>query len=243
MINQLFSKKNIVSWVIKYLFMQSFLTLISLPILVEWGLAFSLTSFLGNCFFAPFISIYLALSFFIFFTELCALPNFFFIAALEKVTFLWVWLTELLGSGGLWYMARPQPIYFFILVVFSFALIATSYSLVKKTILLLSLLVFTLFGLSVFAPSKYGIEIVVGNKKPLIVLCLKGMIIGIDYGALSKSASRQNNFVRYTLKPVLIRRYGKDRLDMLIFPVYDKRNAGKAAHIQESGFVKNIHYV
>ena len=125
MVDQLFSKKNIYTWIIGYLFMQSFLTLISLPILVEWGIGISFAGFLGNCLFAPFISIYLTLSFFIFFTELCFLPNFIFIFALEKITFIWIWLTELFGSTGLCFLAKPKPFFFYLLILCTFSVIAT----------------------------------------------------------------------------------------------------------------------
>ncbi len=222
--------------------MQTFLTLLSLPILVEWGLAVSLASFLGNCIFAPFISVYLALSFFIFFTELCGLPNFLFILALEKVTYLWVWLTELLGSGGLRYYAVPQAFYFYLLILLSFALIAMQYSLLKKTMLLGILLIFTLFSLFIFAPSRYGIDVLVAHKKPIIIVCLRGVITAIDYGAVSKSASRQDTFLRYTLKPFLVKRYAKEKLDLLIFPVHDKFFNEKSTHIQQLNYAKEIFY-
>ncbi len=218
MADQLFSKKKIYTWIISYLFMQSFLTLISLPILVEWGLGLSLASFLGNCLFAPFISIYLALSFFIFFTELCSFPNFIFIFALEKVTFFWIWLTELFGSAGLCFLATPRPFFFYLLILFSFSLIVTHYSLSKKTALLAFSLIFIVISLSFFGPSRYGINVISARNKPFIVLCLRGRTIGIDYGALSKSEAKKQNFIRYTLKPLLIKKYGKESLDMLIFP-------------------------
>ena len=216
--DQLFSKKNIYEWIIGYLFMQSFLTLISLPILIEWGLGISFTGFLGNCLFAPFISLYLALSFFIFFTELCSLPNFFFIFILEKITSVWIWLTEFLGSAGLYFLATPRPYFFYLLILFSFSVIATSCSIGKKTVLLACLLIFTVLSLSLFGPSRYGIDLVSLRNKPLIILCLRGVTIGVDYGALSKSEAQKENFIRYTLKPLLIKKYGKESLDMLIFP-------------------------
>ena len=61
--------------IIQFLQVQLFLSLASLPILVAWGIPFSLATVAGNFLFSPFLTLFLLLSSLIFFTELIFIPN------------------------------------------------------------------------------------------------------------------------------------------------------------------------
>lgn len=82
-------KLYIYSWILNYLYVQLFVTLISLPLLVLWGLPFSILSPLGNLIFTPFLSIFLCLSSLLFFASLFALPTAFLSTLINYVTDIW----------------------------------------------------------------------------------------------------------------------------------------------------------
>ncbi len=82
---------NIGSKIIDFIHIQAFLTLVSLPILIAWGLPISVLSPLGNLFFSIPLTLFLLLSSLIFFCELLYIPNFLFIFLLDKVTLFWEW--------------------------------------------------------------------------------------------------------------------------------------------------------
>src|SRR6185436_7137348 len=79
---------------LRFLEIQLFITLCSLPILLAWGLPISLASLLGNFVFAPFLTIFLLLSSLLFFGQLCNIPCSFVAQALELVTDFWFWCLQ-----------------------------------------------------------------------------------------------------------------------------------------------------
>ncbi len=89
-----------------YIQIQLFITLMSLPVLMWWGLPFSLMSFVGNLIFSPIIVAFLTLSSLIFMTELASIPNYYLVWSLEKVTTV---MTTLLSYGSKnWLVAFPK---------------------------------------------------------------------------------------------------------------------------------------
>ena len=60
-------------------------TLVSLPILIMWGLPFSLAASIGNIAFTPLLACFLAISSLIFFTELLFIPNAMLISLLSTL--------------------------------------------------------------------------------------------------------------------------------------------------------------
>lgn len=90
-------KQTILIWFFNFLHVQLFLSLISLPILVAWGLPFSLMTLVGNLIFAPFLSLFLLLSTTIFFSELLHIPTTYTLYLLEKLYEFWIYF---LGKGS-----------------------------------------------------------------------------------------------------------------------------------------------
>lgn len=86
--------------------LQLFLTLVSIPILCAWGLPVSLMTFVGNMLFAPVLTLFLLISAMLFITQLCSIPNFWLIYALEQLTICWQWATGL-GSSS-WLIGVPE---------------------------------------------------------------------------------------------------------------------------------------
>ena len=80
--------------------LQLYLTLISGPILVYWGLPVSVASPLGNILFHPLLTAFLFLSSLIFFCQILHIPHGIFVYALQKTShsfhyLLGSWLTTM----------------------------------------------------------------------------------------------------------------------------------------------------
>jgi len=82
--------QNLKKKLLTFLQVQCFLSLVSLPVIVAWGLPFSLMTAVGNFIFSPFITIFLLCSSLIFFTELLSIPNQYLIIILEWITKIWL---------------------------------------------------------------------------------------------------------------------------------------------------------
>jgi hypothetical protein len=96
---------------------QLFLTLISLPILIGWGLPLSLMAPLGNLLFSPILGLYLVCAMFLFFTELFGIPNSFCVWALETVSAFWLWCLGVLERSVQIGFARPHFLFLCIIPI------------------------------------------------------------------------------------------------------------------------------
>lgn len=87
--------------------LQLYLTLISGPILVYWGLPISLASPIGNIVFHPLLTLFLFLSSLIFFCQILHIPHGICIYGLQKTSHLFHYL---LGLGSQqWLMGFIKP--------------------------------------------------------------------------------------------------------------------------------------
>ena len=80
--------------VIKFVHLQLFITLISIPILLCWGMPISLLTFAGNLFFSPILTAFLLFSSLAFFCQMLHIPNGIFIYCLEHITHWWLWIMQ-----------------------------------------------------------------------------------------------------------------------------------------------------
>ena len=99
--------KNTFLWLLRFIELQLFLTLITWPIIIAWGIPLSLASPLGNLLGNPLLSIFLCISSFIFITEIVHIPNSFLIAALERATHAWLSINQSITFSSLY--AAPKP--------------------------------------------------------------------------------------------------------------------------------------
>ena len=106
-----------------YLKAQCIATLIAFPFLVQWGLAFSLFSWVGNLIFMPFLTLFLLLSSLVYFTELLCIPNGLLITMLTLLSNGWQTLLKCGKKEWLFGFARPHPILFIILTIGTFSIL------------------------------------------------------------------------------------------------------------------------
>ena len=194
--------RNAPKALLKYLFLQLFLTLCSWPLLLAWGLPLSYASILGNLIFTPFLTLFLLFSSLIFFCELVYLPSSFFAFLLEITSSCWTKL--LLISSRSWLFAYPLPSIFFSFLITLGAgtlLHYTCRSQLKKSAALLVLLVFVSLLLKI--PSQYEGTFTVPCFEGEVTIIQKGSTaLLIDPGIMGRRVSA-SSWVLYTLIPLL----------------------------------------
>src|SRR5579872_4558069 len=129
---------------VQFMIVQLFLTLISLPIIIAWGLPISLLSPIGNFIFSPFLTAFLLLSSIIFFTQIISIPNYPLILLLENLMPLWHYILSFSSSSAMFAFKKP-PLFILIVIPLVTLFLSRHYRLRMPQYKLLGL-----FGMSVF---------------------------------------------------------------------------------------------
>lgn len=203
--------------IIYFIHMQAFLTLISMPILIAWGLPISLLSPIGNILFGPVLTLFLLLSSLIFFSEILYIPNNTLIWLLDKLTNWWTWFME----GNLKHLLigfSCPPLITLLLIPFMACIIMQyRHSHPKKhaALLLSILLCMSCIGLKIrdnYQPSFIKIS---RGKGEIVLTKLGKNLILIDPGYLGSTVSAAT-WVTYTLIPKITKHTGTLTIDHLI---------------------------
>lgn len=237
---------KIKSYFLNFIQTQLIVTIVTIPILVGWGLSLSLMSFVGNLIFAPILTIFLMLSSMIFFTELLCIPNSWLILCLEQFTQSWDnvlscgqsrWLIEFYNPPTLILVAIPIVTFF----VMHFGKFTTD----KARILALSgILAVVIFGFlsvqywHIVAPTNNFLNQSIlpihltsngsGSKTSSphgidIYPCTPGTITIVDDGFFSHRPSPEKA-VAYELKPYIVKKFGSVSIKELTINRPGKRN-------------------
>lgn len=213
--------RNIANWLgtkaLAFIHIQLFVSIVSLPILVSWGLPISSMAPVGNLLFGPFLTLFLGISCIIFFTELLYIPNGIFIWCLEQVTALWHYLLGYGSKTWLLSFCRPSPWFFVFLLI---ATIGVVYHKrlqdLKHSSLCFALLLAISYGYLVFLNTPYYAiaQIPCNNAQVTIIKTPKSFSI-IDPGIIGRRISA-SSWVEYSLLPAVRSAYGVDNIDNLI---------------------------
>lgn len=208
---------NIKTYLLRFTQIQLFLSIISLPILVSWGLPISLMSPISNLVFTPVLSLFLIISSVIFFTELVHIPNGVFIIALEYLTHAWDIVMSWGSNSWLVSFAQPSPLFFTALILAALLILyhprlrAPLISSACFAALFLSACVF----LKVMTPQASAIETIACNGGTVTMINYKNEITLIDPGVIGKRISAPN-WIDYTLLPFINKTYGRTTIDHLV---------------------------
>lgn len=202
-------------WILKTLQIQFFLTIISLPILINWGLPVSLASTIGNIIFAPILTIFLFISSLIFFFELLGFSNDLLIYFLDQITSLWYKLLSL-GSTK-WLLTFPRASYLILILFPLIALLVLQHkklnNLRNSTICFALILLFAGIYLKTLNITD-TLETLENNNKKIIINYKDKKINLIDHGALGRSSS-PNSWLEYNLIPHLIKKFGHSEINKI----------------------------
>ena len=241
-------KKNTFFNIFKYKFLkiiqlQLFISIISLPILICWGLPISLMSPIGNILFTPILAIFLFLSSIIFFFELFYIPNQLIIELLSLLTNIWL---KIFSFGTFkWLVTFPLKAIglLFLIPILAFGILQNKYvnninnSIYCFTIILLASGIFFKRVLK----NNNNIEHIANINKSITLINKNNKIIVVDHGNLSRT-STPSSFIEYTLLPQIIKKYGHCNIDTFITKL-NKRSIDGVKFILSKTSISNIYFL
>lgn len=202
---------------VTFMHVQLFLTLISMPILLCWGMPLSWLSFAGNFFFGPVLTAFLLLSSLVFFLQLLALPNGFLIYALEKLTHFWMLIMHWPSYQSLVALPKPPVIVACIIAVIALFILHCK----KIDTPLKSIAAYTgvliLSGLFLTCTTHWTAPIQTLNchSGEVTLVYQHKQLALIDPGVIGQRISAPN-WCEFTLMPYLAKEYGSTRIDYLV---------------------------
>jgi len=220
MINQKWAELARRSWqsALCYLQLNLFLTLVSFPVLVAWGLPISLLSLLGNFFFGPVLGFFLFISSLVLFCQLCGIPCDLGVWVLEQIVQWWTWIMSFAGAHT-WSYAFACPAWW-ALVLLGLVVIAAAHVRFARCVgmrvgILLCVLMVTSLSLKLLAVSRASVKYVACNAGKIAIVNTGSHITVVDCGALGSRCSALS-WCKYTLLPELAKHTGKITIDHLV---------------------------
>jgi len=204
--------------------LQLFISLISLPFLIAWGLPISILTPISTLIFGPILTIFLLISAFIFFTELLYVPNGILTWSLNQLTNLWLKVLHYEQQSWLIGFAKPAMFWLFSIICCAFFLIH-----LKKirnpfiiTLLLALLLVCTATILKIRISQTGTLETFPCNNGNVTIITDNNQTMLIDPGFIAARPSA-TSWLSYTLIPHIIQQTGRLTLDYVVLLQPNKR--------------------
>jgi hypothetical protein len=227
---------------LKSIQLQLFITCISLPFLIAWGLPISLLTPVSTLIFGPFLTCFLLISSLIFFCELLYVPNALLIWCLEKVTFIWLACLNLEQRAWLIAFGRPSLIILFCIPVGALVIIhSKKVTCIIRRILLLALFLITMcLGLKFLSHSTTIVEKIPCNKGEITLINYNNTFIVVDPGVIAARPSYES-FISYSLVPEIIQKTGRLEIDHLVVCRFNKRMLDALQFLATKMIIKKIY--
>lgn len=202
---------------LKFIHIQLFLSLASLPLCIAWGLPISLLSFIGNGIFGFFLTAFLFVSSLLFFSELLGIPNSLLVQLLNIIATLWLSIIQYGNNYFFVTFAKPPTIALIIVTCITFGCIACRYTHKPiRNLLILLLLFFLLIGWNSYSRKKTTfIHTIECRGKAITLVNNHGINYVIDPGAFNAYASCESTAL-YTVAPAIITQTGSFHVDTYI---------------------------
>lgn len=158
---------------LKNIQLQLFISFVSLPFLIGWGLPISLLTPVSTLIFGPFLTCFLLVSSLIFFLELFYLPNGFLVWCLEQITTIWLACLNLEQRAWLIGFQKPPLLVLACIPLIALAIVHSKkiITLTTRTGLLALLLVTTCAVLKLFPYTDHSsITTIACNKGAITVI-------------------------------------------------------------------------
>ena len=205
------------SYIVRFCELQLFISLISLPILINWGLPLSLLAPLGNLIFTPFIMLFLMLSSLIFFLEILCIPNRFWIASLEVVYKTWMRSMSYIPFSPLIGFAKPHPLFLVVIPI------AAVYGLIspalkgkyRRLIYFVGIFIVLYVYMSFIQCPRTSNSMVNCAKGEIQIIYENNQIAVIDPGHIGQYKSALS-WLGYTLMPHITQTTGKTSINYFI---------------------------
>jgi len=199
------------SYLLSFTQTQMLLTLLALPILVGWGLGWSLMALVGNLIFTPVLTVFLVISSLLLFTQLLGIPNGYLALALDKLTVVWDKVLHLGSPSWIVENACPSRWILFLVPIAAFFVLRHCYvnTPLKRIGAMCVLLAFfcSIFSLQRYFNTRNQLTYRFNDKLYMIKLANHNSVIVIDdgYGSRKKSIEKAVNF---DIKPWLAKHVG-----------------------------------
>lgn len=204
-------------WLLRFIQLQLFLTLLSLPILICWGIPFSVLSPLGNLIFGPALTLFLFVCSLLFFSELLCIPNGMLAYCLERITHYWLLIMHADSQRWLIGFIKPSSLVLILLVIATIMIM-----LMKKTATLhKSIIAFTLLFcffagyLTICNKTHARMQTIACNKGMLTIFQDKNETLIIDPGHIGRSSAAAS-WAQYNFMASYIKDFGTTNIDHFI---------------------------
>jgi len=208
---------KIINWILRFLKLQLFISLLAMPILLWWGLPLSILSPIGNLIFGPALTLFLILSSLFFFTELLHIPNGLIASCLDKFTQAWLYLIQ--SDNHKWLFGFAKPSLCFLIFIPCMAMLILHFKKFKYTAQSVACFTLLLVGSCLYIKTvntkTNSIQTMPCNRGQLTLLHDKKKLIVIDPGVIGQRISAAS-WIEYTFAPQLIQTSGKTTIDSLI---------------------------
>jgi len=224
---------------------QLIVTLVSFPILVWWGIPFSLMSLIGNFLFTPILTIFLVLSSLIFFTQLLCIPNNFLIKALSTTTSYWEFFLSFGKKTWLVGYSKPGAMLIILLVILGILLIFRFMFRILSKVVTIAIIIVTVSIVFHYLfkpnwPTKIYTEFVPHCSKKLLISQMPNKTIQIIDKGLFIQKKSPKNFINFELKPYLIKKFGMITIEKIILNNPAARSFKAAKELCNSFTVKEV---
>lgn len=204
---------RITSFLLFFLQTQLFVTLVSLPFLINWGLGLSLMGIVANLIFSPVITLFITLSSVLFFTELCGFTIPYLGWLINTVIDCWHWLLEHGNQHWLYAFARPSTIELVIIGLLPLIILhrwmdSPKRRITTMIILLMAIISYLNLRQQLWADIPEQIE-------KIDVIHREHGITMIDRGFFGRKHN-PHKAVCFELKPLLAKKYGSTKINHLI---------------------------
>jgi len=202
--------------IINLINIQLFITLISLPILIAWGLPTALFSVIGNIIFSPFLTAHILLSSLLFVCALFGVQCPPLAWLLDMLNALWIMLLNCFPEGAHIGFPRPPLIMLMLLALITIIILHAKQLTRIHKITLYTLLLIGIMSSSVFYQymQQRIVEIPCGSGS-VQLLSLQNKSIVIDQGYIGQRISAPS-WAEYTLLPTILKETGHTTIDILV---------------------------
>ncbi|OGB96921.1 hypothetical protein A3F06_00820 [candidate division TM6 bacterium RIFCSPHIGHO2_12_FULL_36_22] len=199
-------KDKVIHWLLQFCLAQLVVTLISLPLLIAWGLPLSYMTPVSNLIFTPILSAFISLSTLLFICELLSIPAGWIIYLLTKLTDLWLFVLNFGSIHWLFGITCHHQILLWLCTLGTIALLfITQYCTLKRQVLYFGIyLAICLVYFNLIAPPHFGTHQMTKNKASLIIKRKDGATYIDDQGLLQQRIN-QRSWAVFTFRPTLLK--------------------------------------
>jgi hypothetical protein len=206
--------QSLTNWLLEFVYIQFYVTLLSLPILIAWGLPFSLFSPLGNLIFNPFILVFLLISSLIFFGALLGLPITWLSIGLDYLTQAWLYCLDCAPHKSSIGFCEPHWIILILLPLATLAIVHHPLTRSRNRSIGCFILLFLICMCSNLTKFEEMLSIPCNNGT-ITVLHHKKQTIVIDPGLIGQRPSGKQ-WSQYELIPAITKQTGMSHLNTVI---------------------------